>query len=398
MAPIIGSRTDTPTFAADDEGNDTSKAVEECVAPSSATLAVPRPGLVASSSAPSLWRRADQDLLGNVNASCGFASARNTDVMQCYGTPPRSPLRRGFRHIRNSCGDENNGRGLSVGELRHIALGRQPLFTSSASTPAANVTGTSSDTKCREPLQNTRALLRTLRKASRTTLSEAPSHQQRPIVATIEEDLSDSDRDLSEGGGSVTHASVDEQRHTTLFGDDDGMPGRTQLRPSKSASGACRPSARRSPFVEYEAREKRLHAERKWLQEDALYMSRRTGDLRHDMIQKNLAQQNQSMLEAYDNSVFYTSYAVKLRASNRRHGTNLGGGSKIEQQLHAAAQIRIKANNFMNKPSLQHEGQEKKEGAATSKLKTLQHDLKVMLRTNDQDIGPRFYFESAKAS
>merc|ERR1712050_644063 len=126
------------------------------------------------------------------------------------------------------------------------------MGASSDSTMTANVLATSNNTKCMDPLQNTRSLLRSLRKATRASL-EAPSQQQQPLVATIKLDLSSSDHDQCEGGGSP-HVNNDEQSYITRE-DEELLWRAAEMRSSKTASGASRPSTRRSPFVEYEARE-----------------------------------------------------------------------------------------------------------------------------------------------
>lgn len=382
MVLIIGAgggSIGASSSSADDDGSDLSKEVDESIKTGSARLALLRPGLGSSSSAPSLRRQGEQRLLGNPISSCGFASGRETEIMKCYGPPAKSPRRRGCCRTRDLCSNKGQGHGLSLAELRHIAIGRQPSLPYNNANPAADAIGTGDDKKCREMLQNTRASLRALRRASHGPLFEALFRRRRAPTATIEEDLSDSDRDFSEGGG-VTHANLEERWQTSLLENEDDVVGGGELRPPKATTGASRQNARRSPFVEYEAREKRLIDERKWLQEDAHYMSQRKSALRHDMIQKNLAQQNLNMVEAYDNSIFYTDYALRLRTSNRRHGTSAHGGSGMLQHQQSIARTRTRTMSFITKSPRSHEVQDKKEGEAIAKVKKMQQDLKVILQ------------------
>jgi len=88
-------------------------------------------------------------------------------------------------------------------------------------------------------------------------------------------------------------------------------PQRTQG--TRSKNSRARDKRGLNPFVEYKQKEKRLKFERRWLQEDPVYMTERTQGLRLNTVQTRLQRQSMSSSELYEDAVYFGNYSMGLR-------------------------------------------------------------------------------------
>lgn len=68
-----------------------------------------------------------------------------------------------------------------------------------------------------------------------------------------------------------------------------------------------------NPFVEYEDRETRLRDERRWLKDDAIYLTERTEELRFNNVQRSLDVSNISTHHLFENACIYNEYSHYIR-------------------------------------------------------------------------------------
>mmetsp|Transcript_55702 Transcript_55702/g.155238 ORF Transcript_55702/g.155238 Transcript_55702/m.155238 type:complete len:407 (-) Transcript_55702:99-1319(-) len=130
---------------------------------------------------------------------------------------------------------------------------------------------------------------------------------------------------------------------------------------SQAKSRAMQKSVR-NPFIDTQAREKRVLQERKWLEEDDLYMSERTEDLRHGTAMNLLVQRDTTVDDLFEKRVFYGPCSAHLRGQRRVPGKGaLQGGRTPKDNAKAPGRL------------IQDE------------LRRLQHDLKV---SNGQQESP----------
>lgn len=88
---------------------------------------------------------------------------------------------------------------------------------------------------------------------------------------------------------------------------------RLKLKGAQKSHNVNEPEKRSNPFVEFEDREKRLQNERRWLQEDPLYMAERYAGVRTESVQQRLKKLMTAPSDLYDFVVFYSTYAVQMK-------------------------------------------------------------------------------------
>jgi len=98
----------------------------------------------------------------------------------------------------------------------------------------------------------------------------------------------------------------------------------------KSSNNAHEPEKRSNPFVEFEDREQRLQNERRWLQEDPLYMAERYAGVKSESVQQRLKKLMTAPSDLYEFIVFYSTYAVQMNVVViwRRHMAALKASAK----------------------------------------------------------------------
>lgn len=69
-----------------------------------------------------------------------------------------------------------------------------------------------------------------------------------------------------------------------------------------------------NPFVEYEDRERERQKERRWLQEDPIFLKKRSQRLKKQSVRYRLDTANRSNDELYSNAVYYGNYSMQVRA------------------------------------------------------------------------------------
>eukprot|EP00434_Breviolum_minutum_P026804 symbB.v1.2.023690.t1/scaffold2188.1/size86315/5 len=73
----------------------------------------------------------------------------------------------------------------------------------------------------------------------------------------------------------------------------------------------------KNPFIEYDAREKRLNQERKWLQEAVGFMEQRRDELRFGALMNQLNIRSDGEDRLYENRTFYGPHSVAMKARQR---------------------------------------------------------------------------------
>lgn len=76
----------------------------------------------------------------------------------------------------------------------------------------------------------------------------------------------------------------------------------------------------KNPFIEYDAREKRLNQERKWLQEASGFMEQRRDELRLGALMNQLNIRSDGDDRLYENRTFYGPHSVAMKARQRARG------------------------------------------------------------------------------
>ncbi|CAJ1403328.1 unnamed protein product [Effrenium voratum] len=85
----------------------------------------------------------------------------------------------------------------------------------------------------------------------------------------------------------------------------------------RSAPGRRKAHRAKNPFIEYDAREKRLNQERKWLQEAPDHMEQRRTDLRLGALLRHLDVRDDSDERLYENRTFYGPHSMAMKARQR---------------------------------------------------------------------------------
>eukprot|EP00435_Cladocopium_sp_Y103_P062735 s54_g24.t1 len=99
------------------------------------------------------------------------------------------------------------------------------------------------------------------------------------------------------------------QRQVSGFRDD--------LRPRSAPSLRRKVNRDKNPFIEYDAREKRLNQERKWLQEASGFMEQRRDELRFGALMNQLNIRSDGDDRLYENRTFYGPHSVAMKARQR---------------------------------------------------------------------------------
>eukprot|EP00443_Scrippsiella_acuminata_P025774 CAMPEP_0115308502 /NCGR_PEP_ID=MMETSP0270-20121206/73737_1 /TAXON_ID=71861 /ORGANISM="Scrippsiella trochoidea, Strain CCMP3099" /LENGTH=220 /DNA_ID=CAMNT_0002727073 /DNA_START=180 /DNA_END=842 /DNA_ORIENTATION=- len=143
--------------------------------------------------------------------------------------------------------------------------------------------------------------------------------------------------------------------------DDDSMSGTRHIfhRPEdivvaqvgdKKQGYGRRRKLKENPFLDYDALEKRLQAERRWLQEDAEYMGLRTRGLQHNTVQERLGRK---------------ALCVDLELSNGI--PSRGGGQKSRGQQQLQQQQAVSLSDMRRQRSPKH--------GESAALKSMQREL-----------------------
>lgn len=184
----------------------------------------------------------------------------------------------------------------------------------------------------------------------------------------------------------VTACQWDLDNDDCITTDDDGYV-RSQRRGGGSkrgrggfSQGAMSGKKKDNPFVEYEDREKRLQQERKWLQEDPLYMEKRTSDLRQGKVQKELTCRSKSPETLFDARVLFGPYSTKIRERKERSRGNSRAPSNQSNQTTYSEAVGKRASSRGTNRS-------KDTLEAASYLKGLQRSLKDSTSANQWTSG-----------
>merc|ERR1712032_1734316 len=100
------------------------------------------------------------------------------------------------------------------------------------------------------------------------------------------------------------------------FGDpEDGSESDTMpVSPQRNTANQTqnrRPA--QNPFLDYDEHEKRKQLERKWLQEDSVYMGGRKEEMRHNMVHRRLDSATVPSDRMFENVQFFNETAVKAK-------------------------------------------------------------------------------------
>lgn len=168
-------------------------------------------------------------------------------------------------------------------------------------------------------------------------------------------------------------------------GEEDGVENRVaNLGRARQKKG--KPGAHFNPFVEFEDREQRLMCERRWLQDDDVYLRERVRGMRVDSVQARLFKTSLSGDALYQNVVHFSTYAIGLRARSPKRSDM--------RRASSAAPPATKSRGSVTAGTLgldpEHHSKTKKgqgDKAVPTKetmwLKTMQADLKESIRGAD---------------
>jgi hypothetical protein len=114
-------------------------------------------------------------------------------------------------------------------------------------------------------------------------------------------------------------------------------PGQAARRRGAATVGVGRPT---NPFIEYEDREVKLQQERKWLEQDSVFMRIRREGMRHQGVTVRNVTRNASESALYENRTMYGNYSVQLRRNKAIKDGFVGNatGSPSRTPLVASAQ------------------------------------------------------------
>lgn len=286
--------------------------------------------------------------------------------------------------------------GLSLNELRQIVQSRAQVQLNAASvaplTAVSSAAGERSDgTSAVQPQQHLVGVqfLRpsdvagavsgsgAAAAAGRRARSETGADRHRSQTWAPDAAVPPDGENAEHGGNGCT---LEERQRASTTG---GITSPTRRNTSKAAASWKRaaPAAmqkslkqRRNPFVEYESREKRLTSERKWLQEDSVYMTERQEDLRHGAVQKSLATRTTSPEELYEKRTFFGSYSVKLKASRIPKPSRASPAGERIPGARAASAPAKRATCVAGSPPAAS-GFRREDASAASCIKTLKRDL-----------------------
>jgi len=219
-----------------------------------------RPGLLKSSSAGSIGLH----LSGSPSSS---DHSRTPDGSPSFG--------RGFGRPATGGGSSRAPGAMSLAELKRIAhAGHEDGATAAESQPSPSCS------KAFEQLPKQRRKRRPQESILPTLAARGGSSEVGSARAIMFPDL---DGDSMWRSGFID--LDDDEDSTSEFCPDDLAAG--QSGDKKQGLGRRR-KPKANPFLDYDALEKRLQCERRWLQEDSDYMSLRTRGLQHNTVQERV--------------------------------------------------------------------------------------------------------------